>query len=69
MFLACPTGAELTGPCFTPDGKTLFVSIQHPGEDSENLDKLTSHWPDFGDSLPRPTVLAITKDDGGEIGS
>ncbi|WP_395021563.1 PhoX family protein [Dongia sp.] len=69
MFLACPTGAELTGPCFTPDGKTLFVSIQHPGEDSETLEKLTSHWPDGGDSMPRPTVLAITKDDGGEIGS
>jgi secreted PhoX family phosphatase len=69
MFLACPTGAELTGPCFTPDGKTLFVSIQHPGENSETLEKLTSHWPDGGDSLPRPTVLAITKDDGGEIGS
>jgi len=69
MFLACPTGAELTGPCFTPDGKTLFVSIQHPGENSETLDKLTSHWPDGGDSVPRPTVLAITKDDGGEIGA
>jgi secreted PhoX family phosphatase len=23
---------ETTGPCFTPDYKTLFLSIQHPGE-------------------------------------
>ncbi len=70
MFFACPTGAEMCGPCFTPDGKTLFVAVQHPGEDSETLDKLSTRWPDFGaDSLPRPTVLAITKEDGGEIGS
>jgi secreted PhoX family phosphatase len=70
MFFACPTGAEMCGPCFTPDGKTLFVAVQHPGENSETLDKLTTRWPDFGaDSLPRPTVMVITKDDGGEIGS
>ncbi len=25
FFFACPTGAELRGPAFTPDGKTLFV--------------------------------------------
>nr|WP_298684238.1 PhoX family phosphatase [uncultured Dongia sp.] len=69
FFFACPTGAELCGPAFTPDGKTLFVSVQHPAENSENLDKLTTRWPDFGESLPRPSVVAITKQDGGEIGS
>ena len=31
-FVAVPSGAELTGPCFTPDSKTLFFSVQHPGE-------------------------------------
>jgi len=69
MFFACPTGSEMCGPCFTPDGKTLFVSIQHPAEDSETLDKATTKWPDFADHLPpRPSVVAITQKDGLEIG-
>lgn len=54
-----PIGSELTGPCFSPDGETLFLSVQHPGERSKALDALTSHWPDGGDSLPRPSVVAI----------
>ena len=29
-FGICPQGAEGTGPCWTPDGKTLFFDIQHP---------------------------------------
>ena len=70
LFFASPTGAEVTGPCFTPDGKTLFVSVQHPAEDSESLDKPTTRWPDFSDSLPpRPSVVAITQKEGLEIGA
>ena len=69
-FFCAPSGAEMTGPCFTPDSRTLFVSVQHPVEDSDNVDKLTTTWPDFADKgLPRPSVVAITKIDGGEIGS
>lgn len=70
FFFACPTGAEMCGPCFTPDGKTLFVSVQHPAENSESLDKPTTRWPDFADnSPPRPSVVAITHKGGLEIGA
>jgi len=54
-----PTDAEFTGPCFSPDGETLFLSVQHPGEESESLQKLTSHWPEGGTSLPKSAVVAI----------
>jgi hypothetical protein len=68
-LFAAPRDAEVTGPCFTPDGKTLFLAVQHPGENSETIEKLTTRWPDFGpDSLPRPSVVAIMREDGGEIG-
>ncbi|WP_263485075.1 DUF839 domain-containing protein [Mesorhizobium sp. ES1-4] len=30
MLFTCPHGAEATGPCFTPDGTPLFLSVQHP---------------------------------------
>ena len=53
-----PIDAELTGPCFSPDHKTLFLSVQHPGEFSPSKDKLTSTWPD-GD-VPKPSVVMLT---------
>ncbi len=70
LLFTCPIGAEATGPCFTPDGSTLFVSVQHPAEDSETLEVATTRWPDFkGTNLPRPAVVAITRVDGGEVAS
>jgi hypothetical protein len=59
-FAIAPKDAEFTGPCFSEDGKTLFLSIQHPGANSRGLDHLTSHWPDGKDSIPRPAVVAIS---------
>jgi secreted PhoX family phosphatase len=60
QFASGPVGCELTGPCFSPDEQTLFLSVQHPGEESKSLEAPTSHWPDGGAALPRPTVVAIT---------
>ncbi len=57
---SAPNDAEFTGPCFAPDGKTLFLSVQHPGETSPSIDNLTSHWPDGGQNIPRPSVVCIS---------
>lgn len=54
-----PAGAECCGPAFTPDGTTLFMSIQHPGETSPSLDRALSHWPDGGRAPPRPAIVAL----------
>jgi hypothetical protein len=52
-----PVAAEFTGPCFSPDFKTLFLSVQHPGETTTNLKKPTSRWPDG--ETPKPSVITI----------
>ena len=57
---SAPVGAELTGPTFSADGRTLFLSVQHPGENSRDLDHLTSHWPGGGNTRPRPCVVTLT---------
>ncbi|WP_295817516.1 PhoX family phosphatase [uncultured Deinococcus sp.] len=59
-FAIGPVDAEMTGPVWSPDGKTLFLSIQHPGEDSESLDKPRSTFAaKSGTNVPRPTLVAI----------
>jgi secreted PhoX family phosphatase len=70
QFFRAPTGAEVCGPCFTPDGKTFFVSVQHPGDDvGSTFDNPSTRWPDFEKQMPpRPAVVAIWREDGGKIG-
>ncbi len=77
-FLVGPVGCEITGLCESPDGKSLFVNIQHPGETTKMADvadpaKYTSQWPGnagYGaGKRPRSATFVITKSDGGRIGS
>ena len=74
-FLVGPAGCEITGATGTPDGRTMFINIQHPGESpSERSDpaepRKISNWPDFrADGRPRSATLVIRKADGGVIGS
>ncbi|MDP3466280.1 MAG: PhoX family phosphatase [Sulfuricurvum sp.] len=66
-FLVGPKDCEITGITETPDGKTIFVNVQHPGEDGTTT-ALTSHWPDGGTARPRSSTIVITKNDGGIVG-
>jgi len=72
-FLVGPVQCEITGVTESPDGRALFVNIQHPGEDTKPADignpaAYVSHWPDGGMSRPRSATIVITKNDGGLIG-
>jgi uncharacterized protein len=81
-FLTGPNKCEVTGIAMTPDGRTMFVGIQHPGEDSPAANPSQfSNWPQSqweshsdGETplvagRPRSGVVVITKDDGGIIGT
>jgi len=62
-FLVGPYGCEVTGITATPDFRTLFVNIQHPGEGSTPTD-FTSIWPDGPGRRPRSATVIVTRDDG-----
>jgi secreted PhoX family phosphatase len=63
-FLTGVKECEITGVITTPDQGTMFVNIQHPGEDGG------STWPRLdGITTPRAATVVITKDDGGVIGT
>lgn len=57
QMASAPVDAELTGLKFSPDQKTLFLSVQHPGENTKDLAQPTSVWP--GGKTPKPSVVAI----------
>ena len=85
-FMTSPTRSEVTGVTMTPDGKTMWVGIQHPGEDTGNGETsanatVHSNWPQgqfavesdgvtaLPPGRPRASLVVITKNDGGVIGT
>jgi secreted PhoX family phosphatase len=65
-FLVGPLGAEVTGITATPDFRTLFINIQHPGEGS-TATNLLSTWPDGPGKRPRSSTVVITREDGSRL--
>jgi secreted PhoX family phosphatase len=57
-FLVGPRGCEVTGLCWSPDRKTMFVGIQHPN----------GTFPDGANTLPRSSVVAVQRVDNGLMG-
>jgi uncharacterized protein len=74
-FLVGPKGCEITGVAETPDGKALFINIQHPGENTSSGNiaipaNYESNWPGTTDvDRPRSSTIVITKNDGGMVGT
>ncbi len=77
LFFRCPVGAELCGPMPTPDGETMFLAVQHPGEDGHEWKAFgrrstfadpPTRWPDFRPGVPpRPSIVVVIKKGGGKI--
>lgn len=76
-FLTGPRGCEISGVAMTPDRRTMFVNVQHPGESTTRWDvefgvpsparpSTVSTWP-FG-RRARPTTVVIRRVDGQRIG-
>jgi uncharacterized protein len=74
-FLTGPMGCEITGCTWAPDGRTMFINIQHPGENAADRTdpaepRKISNWPDFNpNGRPRAATVVIRKLDGGVIGT
>ena len=60
-------GDEITGIAVTPDRRTMFINIQHPGDGDPAL----TNFPALRDgvTVPRDATIVITRRDGGIIGS
>lgn len=72
-FLVGPKDCEVTGLAYTPDYRTLFVNIQHPGEDG-SLTTMSSNWPSSQAGAapgrrPRSSTVVVSRNTGGEIGT
>jgi secreted PhoX family phosphatase len=80
-FLTGPVGCEITGMTLSPDMRTMWVNIQHPGQVPDVLAQrgvkktpqqpnAASNWPDHQpNGRPRSATVMITREDGGVIGA
>ena len=72
-FLVGPMRCEITGAAWAPDGRTMFINIQHPGSGVPNNGsnpRRFSNWPDFNPvGRPRSATVVIRRLDGGVIGA
>ncbi|WP_405571262.1 PhoX family protein [Streptomyces sp. NBC_01167] len=67
QFLTVPIGAETCGPLI--QDRRVLVAVQHPGEvDGASVEKPASAWPDGPGTIVRPSVVAVWRKDGGDIG-
>ncbi|WP_432248651.1 PhoX family protein [Streptomyces sanyensis] len=67
QFLTVPTGAETCGPVI--QDRRVLVAVQHPGEvDGATVEKPASSWPDGPGRIVRPSVVAVYRKDGRDIG-
>lgn len=73
-FLTGPKGCEITGNTMTPDRKTMFINIQHPGEPADEVNNPLqpnqySQWPDGPEGgRPRSATIVVRRTDGQTIG-
>lgn len=62
-------GCEVTGVAVTPDRKTMFVNLQHPGDGKASVTNFPEPFTGASGPVPRDCTIVITRKDGGIIGS
>jgi secreted PhoX family phosphatase len=58
---------EITGLTVTPDRRTMFVNVQHPGDGNPSRSNFPARTD--GVTIPRDATVVIRRKDGGIIGS
>ena len=62
-------GCEVTGVAVTPNRKTMFVNLQHPGDGDPKVTNFPAAFSGAAGPVPRDCTIVITRKDGGIIGS
>jgi secreted PhoX family phosphatase len=62
-------GSEVTGVTVTPDRRTMFVNLQHPGDGDPSISNFPAKYEGLGGPVPRDCTIVITRKNGGVIGS